>query len=1041
MGAKRTERQGGGAAGPATPAGLRAGRAALVGRAGPLAALAGHLAEAGAGRGTVVALAGEPGVGKTRLLEAFPPDGAAAAVLRGGASPAEGMPPYLPFLEALGGYVATAPLERLRREVGPGPRGASLAALLPELPARLGPPAAGHPLGPEQERFRLYEAVAGFLVAIAAGGGPVVVLLDDLQWADAATLDLLVHVAGRLREAPLLTVCAYREGEAAENAPLVRALAELNRRRLLVTLPLRPLDAAGSAALAAGLLGGAVDPAVAALLHRHGEGNPFFLEELLRSLVEEGALVAAAGRWSLTGPPDAPPPDAAAPDAAAPDAPAVRLPPRVAEAIRLRLARLDPALVDLLRLAAVAGRSWEPALLAAVAGLDVERTEDLLLGAVRASVVRPEAEATYAFSHDMVRETLYAEVGPARRRRLHLALGEALEAAGAGGAPAALDGLDGLDAPGAAGSDRRLADLAYHFVAAGAAARGAAYARLCGERALRASAAADAAGHFRTALRLLGPDAAGAQGARALMGLGEAATLEGDYARAAEAYQAAQAAWSRSGDTRAAARAWYRLGRVCWRQEAVRAARAAFERALALLGPAAGADAAATLLQLAELHVTSLGQHAAGVAYAARALEMVEALGDRRLEAAACRVLGDVTARGNDLAAGERLLERALALAQDLDDPDLAAEACADLSNVYAWTGRLERSIEVSELRAALAQRTQDVFHLRDVYAWIGMQQTLGGDWAAAAARFAQQERIVDGLQSPEPGATLRFYRGVLGYLQGDFEAAAADLGGAVDLLRPTGSTLVWCLGWRGLALAELGQEAAALADCGELLTLASALDATARARGNAFAQLAAAYSRLGQVERAAACYPHLLPFRGQVAPVLIDRGLGLAALARGDRAAAAGHLRAAVATARRAGMRPELALSLLQLSQAAPAAGAAAPRPADDPLAEGLRLCAALGMETLGRRLLGARPDGTARAAPGGAGPAPGAAPRVAGLSAREVEVLRLVAAGRTNREIAGALVLSENTVARHLTHIFTKTGVENRAGATAFALRHGLA
>ena len=114
-------------AGPEVPPVLRAGRAALVGRAGALAALAGQLAEAGAGRGTVVALAGAPGVGKTRLLDAVPPDGAAAGVtvLRGGASPAEGMPPYLPFLEALGGYVATAPLDRLRQEVGP--RGPSLA--------------------------------------------------------------------------------------------------------------------------------------------------------------------------------------------------------------------------------------------------------------------------------------------------------------------------------------------------------------------------------------------------------------------------------------------------------------------------------------------------------------------------------------------------------------------------------------------------------------------------------------------------------------------------------------------------------------------------------------------------------------------------------------------------------------------------------------------------------------------------------------------------------------------------------------------------
>jgi predicted ATPase len=322
------------------------------------------LAEARAGRETVVLLPGAPGIGKTRLLEAFLPPAAAAGatVLRGGASQAEGMPPYVPFLEALGGYVAAAPVGRLRAQVGA--RAAILAPLLPEIPARLGPPAAGHPLGPEQERFRLYEAVAGFLAAIAAPG-PAVLLLDDLQWADAATFDLLVHVAGRLRAAPVLVVGAYRSGEAEANPPLLRSLAELNRRRLSVTLPLPPLDAAASRELAGHLLGGAIAPDAADLLHRHGEGNPFFLEELLRAMVEEGALVRRGGRWELAGPP------------------APLLPPRVAEAIRLRLDRLDPAAVEALRVAAVVGRRWEPALLARVMGLDVERVEELLLSAAR----------------------------------------------------------------------------------------------------------------------------------------------------------------------------------------------------------------------------------------------------------------------------------------------------------------------------------------------------------------------------------------------------------------------------------------------------------------------------------------------------------------------------------------------------------------------------------------------------------------------------------------------------------------------------------
>lgn len=437
-----------------------------------MAILAEHLVEARGGRAAVVLLAGAPGSGKTRLLEEFPPVALAAGVivLRGGASQAEGMPPYLPFLEALGAYLTVAPAGQLREQIGL--HGATLAMLLPEISARLGPPPLPHPLGPEQERFRLYEAVAAFLAAIAARE-PLALLFDDLQWADAATFDLLVHIAGRLRSAALLVVGAYRAGETAENPAFVRALTELNRRRLLVTLPLQPLEAEESRTLATHLVQGEIAPEVADLLHRHGEGNPFFLEELLRAWVEAGMVVWRDGHWEL----------------GSNSQPGRLLPPRVVEAIQMRLERLDPLVVELLRLAAVVGRAFEPALLAQVAKLDVEQVEEKLLAATQAQLVRPEVEGAYLFMHDMVRETLYAQVGRIRRQRLHQAIGEALEAA----------------------SPRRLVDtaaslsasLAFHFAEAGEVARGVSYALASAERALRASAAVEAMTHYQTAIRLL----------------------------------------------------------------------------------------------------------------------------------------------------------------------------------------------------------------------------------------------------------------------------------------------------------------------------------------------------------------------------------------------------------------------------------------------------------------------------------------------------------------------------------------------------------
>jgi tetratricopeptide (TPR) repeat protein len=379
-----------------------------------------------------------------------------------------------------------------------------------------------------------------------------------------------------------------------------------------------------------------------------------------------------------------------------------------------------------------------------------------------------------------------------------------------------------------------------------------------------------------------------------------------------------------------------------------------FERALALLGPADSSDAAEALLQLADLHATSLARPAEGIAYAERALTMVERIGDRRLEATACCVVGNVRARINDLRAGRSLLERALALALELDDPALATEACSNLANVHGWLGNLARGRSLSMQREALARRTQDPFHLRHVYSSMGFNDVLQGDWANAERRFAQQEQVIDGLQSPEPRITLLISRGWMLYLRGRFAEAEGDYRAVVETVRQTGAgTLVWYLGPWALAQAELAHPVDALATLEELWTLADALDEQARVRGFAFAHLVTGYSRLGARDRAAACYTRLLPLRGQISPILIDRALGVAAAAAGDSAAAEQHLAAASSQAERAGMRPELALTWLQLGLLKRAGGPTPDRTPLDTLGEGLRLCAKLGMEELGRRIV----------------------------------------------------------------------------------------
>src|SRR5437763_14645997 len=240
----------------------------FVGRQRELNLIWNHYHAASNGNAHVVLVSGEPGIGKTRLLDELgalaTKDG--AIVLHGGASEAEGMPPYLPFLEAFGRYIQTTPLDLLRAQVAAAPQ--VLATLLPELITRLGELPASAPLPPEQARFRLYEAIGMFLQAIGAPHA-LVLILDDLQWADTASLDLLCHVARHQPNAHLLMVGAYRESEVLLHSALARTLTELSRQRVLTTVTIGPLSSVETGTLAASTLSGAIQPAAKALLHTH----------------------------------------------------------------------------------------------------------------------------------------------------------------------------------------------------------------------------------------------------------------------------------------------------------------------------------------------------------------------------------------------------------------------------------------------------------------------------------------------------------------------------------------------------------------------------------------------------------------------------------------------------------------------------------------------------------------------------------------------------------------------------------------------------
>ncbi len=988
---------------PGRSALLRAGRASLIGRTGEMARLAVALERAAAGGLPVVFVSGEPGIGKTRLLEDFCrlAGERGARVLHGSGYEAEGMPPYLPFAEALRPVCLSTPVKPLRRLLGS--RAGEVARWVPELRERLGKLPPSYPLSRAGARLRLFDSVVAFLGALGEEA-PLVLFLDDLQWADSASLDFLSYLARKGRPARILVLGAHREVEPAAGEPLARVIAELTRQRLLTHIGLARLPADDTRTLLAELLGGDPSPALVRQLYQQSEGNPFFAEEFLKFLLEERRIREEGGRWELV------------------DDEALGLPPSLRATILTRCARLDPDCVALLGAAAVMGRWFPPRLLAKAAGHREEAVERHLKAAERAGLVRRGPREEWSFVHDKIREALYSEITGVRRRKLHGLIGRVLER----------EARSGRAVP--------TAELAFHFSRSDEAARGIAYSLEAGDEATKSHAYGEAIPHYRAALGLLGWG--GARGAGAgekadlYLKLGEAQTAAADYRGALDSYERALALYQKRGERSGIGRALRRIGAVHARQEELDRALACLHRALAAWAGVEEPEVVELLVQMGTIYTVSKARYEEGERCSQQAVELAARLGDRRLQAVAALALGNVRTRMNRLEPGRELFDRALALALEVDDPAIAAEVSASLAVLAHWTGDPEASRRATIRREALAKRCGDLFQLRHVYTWLAMIAYFRGEWGEAERRVREAEPILERLDTPEPRAFQQKIQAMVLYQRGRLEEAEALFDQAMEGFRRSDpGVLVWYLGWLGLVRLELGRLDPAQACFAELEGLVEQMPIGSLPCAPALEFLGLAAIGLGDRERGGRRYRRLLAYSRQLHYFLTDRIMGMLAAFGREWAAAEAHFAAAAGLARQRGLRPELALTLLESARMRLARGEARDREqALADLGEALDLFATLGMtraEADARALM-------ARAKPERSEGAPARLP--GGLTVRQVEVLRLVAEGQSNREIAGALGVSEKTVINHLTAIFNRIGADNRAAATAFAFRHGL-
>jgi tetratricopeptide (TPR) repeat protein len=415
------------------------------------------------GRGHGVLLSGEPGAGKTRLAREVTIQAAVdgAVVLHGGCYEYAATTPYLPFVEAVRRWVREQKDDAtLSATLGDAAR--QLFKLAPEIETRLGPFPKHPDLPPHEERLLFFDAVAQVFANMAGQRG-LLFFADDLHWADRGTLWLLGHLLRQVRTQRVLILGAYRETELDRAHPLAKSLVDWNRERLVTRLALRRFDPAETSAQLGALLGENVSGDFSGAVHRETEGNPFFVEEVLKALIEQGAVRRESGRWKRC------------------DLAELVIPQSDKEAIGNRLDRVTAGCNEVLRTAAVLGKTFTFEELKATAG---DQAEDILLDAldeaVGAQLISAARDESFTFTHDKIREVLYEELNPIRRRRLHRLAAEALE---------------GRRTTSHCFVER----LAHHFIKAGDYERGLTYSKRAAAEAERVFAFEDAIAAYASA--------------------------------------------------------------------------------------------------------------------------------------------------------------------------------------------------------------------------------------------------------------------------------------------------------------------------------------------------------------------------------------------------------------------------------------------------------------------------------------------------------------------------------------------------------------
>jgi class 3 adenylate cyclase/tetratricopeptide (TPR) repeat protein len=689
----------------------------FVGRAEELQILEAAGRRAADGEPAVVLVGGEAGVGKTRLITELTARCAAQGtrVLAGGCVPVgEGALPYAPIVEALRALLGDLGAGAVRKLVGPS--WPELARLLPALgePDRTGP----------AEQARLFELLLGLLNRLAEQAS-LVLVVEDLHWADHSTRDLLAFLVRNLRRERVLLVVTYRNDEPGQQQ-LGPYLAELDRSGRVERIELRRLDRAQTAAQLAGILGAMPAAELVDAMFARSEGNPFFTEELL-AVIRTGSS---------------------------------ELPVTLRDLLRGRVQALPQPAQQVLGVVAVAGTHVSHRLLAAAAGLDEAQLNQALREAVANQLlVTRRGEGGYDLRHALLREVIDSDLLPGERARLHATIAAAIAAH-----PAQTGGSSATTA----------AELAYHWVAAGELERALPAAVEAGIQAERTFALAEALRHYEGALELWTrvPEAAKLAPLDRITLLeraAEAAHLIHDQPRAVELVRAALTGMDQAADPARAGLLHERLGRYLY-STLDEGALLAYEQAVQLVpGGPPSAERARVLAGYAQI-LTLLGRDTESRPVAEEALVAARQAGARQVQGRALACLGVALARLGDPDKGLARLREARRIAEEQADAEGLGTACITLTYVLEGAGRLEEALAVALQGAEACRRLGSPGWHSSLRADAGEVEFRLGRWDEADRHlYAVLER--DPFIGPHR-VHARWERARLDVARGDFDAA-----------------------------------------------------------------------------------------------------------------------------------------------------------------------------------------------------------------------------------------------------------------------------